>query len=254
MLDLFKNLGRAKAQQASEKVAELLASADPDAMTEAAILEVESQFRVISEEVAKARADYQKEKKEVDAVVALQNRRMKAAEKLQADLELNPGNTEIAAALDELLRLMEEAAPEIEREQRESDDAEELLNALESSAKQMAEEMKNLRETASRAKRDMLRAEQEREAALRREETAQRVAGIKQRSSSYSKAVEAMERAASSARQDADAAQLRARLLAPAETEKNVLIEQALAEANGEATPTGGSLSERLNRLKGMKG
>jgi uncharacterized phage infection (PIP) family protein YhgE len=158
MFDLFKNLGRAKAQQASEKVAELLASADPDAMTEAAILEVESQFRVISEEVAKARADYQKEKKEVDAVVALQNRRMKAAEKLQADLELNPGNTEIAAALDELLRLMEEAAPEIEREQRESDDAEELLNALESSAKQMAEEMKNLRETANRAKRDMLRA------------------------------------------------------------------------------------------------
>ncbi len=254
MFDLFKNLGRAKAQQASEKVAELLASADPDAMTEAAILEVESQFRVISGEVAKARADYQKEKKEVDAVVALQNRRMKAAEKLQADLELNPGNTEIAAALDELLRLMEEAAPEIEREQRESDDAEELLNALESSAKQMAEEMKNLRETANRAKRDMLRAEQEREAALRREETAQRVAGIKQRSSSYSKAVEAMERAASSARQDADAAQLRARLLAPAEAEKNVLIEQALAEANGETTPTGGSLSERLSRLKGMKG
>jgi hypothetical protein len=43
-------------------------------------------------------------------------------------------------------------------------------------------------------------------------------------------------------------------LLAPAEAEKNVLIEQALAEASGEATPTGGSLSERLNRLKGMKG
>ena len=250
MLDLFKNLGRAKAHQASEKMAELLASADPDGMTEAAILEVESQFRTVSEEVARARADYQKEKKEFDAVDALQNRRMKAAEKLQADLDADPGNGEIGAALEELLKLMEEAVPEIERERREADDALELLDALEGSAKQMAEEMKNLRETANRAKRDMLKAEQEREAALRREETAQRVVGIKQRSSSYSKAVEAMERAASSARQDADAAQLRARLLAPVEAEKNSLIEQAMAAADGEAPASSGSLSERLNRLK----
>ncbi len=253
MLDLFKNLGRAKAHQASEKMAELLASADPDGMTEAAILEVESQFRTVSEEVARARADYQKEKKEFDAVDALQNRRMKAAEKLQADLDANPGNAEIGAALEELLKLMEEAVPEIERERREADDALELLDALEESAKQMAEEMKNLRETANRAKRDMLKAEQEREAALRREETAQRVAGIKQRSSSYSKAVEAMERAANSARQEADAAQLRARLLAPGETDKNRLIEQAMAVANGEAPASSGSLSERLNRLKQQK-
>jgi len=250
MLELFKNLGRAKAHQASEKVAELLASADPDAMTEAAILEVESQFRAVSEEVARARADHQKEKKEFDAVEALQNRRMKAAEKLKADFDANPANGEIAAALEELLKLMEEAVPEIERERREADDALELLDALEGSARQMAEEMKNLRETANRAKRDMLKAEQEREAALRREETAQRVVGIKQRSSSYSKAVEAMERAASSARQDADAAQLRARLLAPVEAEKNSLIEQAMAAANGETPASSGSLSERLNRLK----
>ncbi|MGI9211993.1 MAG: hypothetical protein ACR2HF_05935 [Methylococcaceae bacterium] len=250
MFDLFKNLGRAKAQQAGERVAELLASADPDAMTEAAILEVESHFRVVSEEVARAKADYQKEKKEVDAIAALQDRRMRAAEKLQADLTTDPGNTEVAAALEELLKLMEEAVPEIEREQREADDALELLEVLEENAKQMAEEMKNLRETANRAKRDMLKAEQEREAALRREDTAQRVAGIKQRSSSYSKAVEAMERAAGSARQEADAAQLRARLLAPAEREQNRLIEQAMAATNGETAPTGSSLTERLNRLK----
>lgn len=250
MLNLFKNLGQAKAQQAGEKVAELLATIDPDGMTEAAILEVESHFRAVSEEVARARADYDKEKKELDAVVALQNRRMKAAEKLQADFEADPNNAEMAAALDELLKLMEEAVPEIEREQREADDALELLNALEDSAKQMAEEMKKLRETATRAKRDMLKAEQEREAALRREDTALRVAGIKQRSSSYSKAVEAMERAAGSARQEADAAQLRAKLLAPTQAEKNPLIEQALAAANGDNQPGAASLSERLSRLK----
>ena len=248
MFNLFKNLGQAKAHQASEKMAELLATLDPDGMTEAAILEVESQFRAVSEEVAKARADYQKEQKEVDAIEALQNRRMKAAEKLQADFDANPGNGELAAALDELLRLMEEAIPEIERERQEARDAQELLNALEESAKQMAEEMKKLRETANRAKRDMLKAEQEREAALRREDAALRVAGIKQRSSSYSKAVEAMERAAGSARQEADAAQLRARLLTPTQAEKNPLIEAAMA--NDDNIPATTSLSERLSRLK----
>jgi hypothetical protein len=250
MLNLFKNFSRAKVQQANEKVAELLASADPDGMTEAAILEVEEKFREASEEVAKARTDYEREKKEADAIVALQNRRMKAAEKLQADLAVNPNQTDIVEALDELLRLMEEAVPEVEREQREEKEAKEMLDILESNAKEIAEELKKLRDTAVRAKREMMKADQEKETAERREQAALRIAGIKQRSSGYSKAIEAMEKAAISSRQEADAAALRARLLAPSKADSNPLIERALAEAEGQTPTRELSLSERLARLK----
>jgi septation ring formation regulator EzrA len=251
MLRFFKNFGKAKASSAAEKAAELLARIDPDTVTEAAILEVEDQLKIVTEECAKARIDANREQKEADAINELQAKRMVAAEKLQAQLEADPNNTELQEALNELLETMEEVAPDIQRENDEAKEAKEILEVLEENCSAMAQQLRDLRKNADRMKKDILRAEQEKERAERREEQAKLVSGIKKSTSGFSVAMKAMEKAAENTRVEADAASIRAKLLAEPVKKSNALIEEAMG--NTKAPISNSSLAERMAKLKANK-
>jgi hypothetical protein len=244
----LKSFTSVKASQASEKAAELLARIDPEAVTEAAILEVEEQFDIMTQECAKSRAEYAREKAEADAINELNQRRMGAAERLQAKLATDPNNTDIQDALNELLTTLEETAADVDRENQEAKDAKEILDVLEENCSAMAKQLKDLRANADRLKREMTKAEQERQRAEQREEQAKVLAGIKKSTSGYSTAMKALQQATDQAKMDADAAKHRSKLLAEPVKKSNSLIEEAM----GEAIPpiSSESLQERLARLK----
>jgi hypothetical protein len=247
-LKFLKAFGSVKAQQATEKAAELLARMDPNSVTEAAILEVEEQLDVMTEECAKARLEYNREKQEAEAINELNNRRLGAAEKLQNRLDADPSNVAVKEALDELLTTLENTASDVERENAEAKDAKEILEAMEENCASMAQQLKDLRGNADRLKREMVKAEQERERAAAREEQAKVLAGIKKSTSGYSAAMKAMEAATTQAKVEADAAKHRATLLSEPVKKSNSLIEEAMGEVK--PTVSTESLQDRLARLK----
>ncbi|MDD5037686.1 MAG: hypothetical protein PHE55_23395 [Methylococcaceae bacterium] len=251
-MSIFRFFTQAKLQQTGEKAAELLASIDPEGMTEAGIGELESKLKELSLEAASARTDFEREQAEATAARTLHERRLKAAEKLDGDLKSDPANAEIQAALDQILKLLEDSAPDVEREEREAVEAKQILDELESSAREIADELRHLRDMAKQAKQAMEKAEREKERAEQAEDRVKRLAGIKSKGSGFSTAIDAMNRAADKQREAANAAKLRVEVLSPQELPKNRLLEEAMAVAEGKpAVSGGGSLSERLARLKG---
>jgi chromosome segregation ATPase len=252
-MSIFGFFAKAKLQQSGEKAAELLASIDPEGMTEAGIGELEGKLKEISLEAAAAKNEFQKEQAEADSARNLYNRRLRAAEKLDADLQAAPESTEIQAALTEILRLLETTTAEVEREEREAVEAKQILDELEAAAREIADELRQLRESAKHAQQEMEKAARERERAEKAEDRAKRLTGIKAKGSGFSAAIDAMQRAAEKERQHAEAAKLRAEVLTPPKAPENRLIDEALAAVSGVSTPAPGgeSLSDRLARLKG---
>lgn len=251
-MSIFGFFAKAKLQQSGEKAAELLASIDPEGMTEAGIAELESKLKELSLEAAAARTDFERERSEAESARALYNRRLKAAEKLDGDLKSAPDNAEIQTALTQILKLLEDSTPDVEREEREAVEAKQILDELEGSAREIAEELRQLRDTAKHAQQEMEKAEREKERAEKAEDRVKRLAGIKAKGSGFSSAIDAMNRAAENQRQQANAAKLRVEVLKPHEAPENRLIEDAMAAVEGKpASNSGESLSERLARLKG---
>jgi chromosome segregation ATPase len=252
MFSFVKNLIGVKADQAVQNAVEALVRWDPASATEAELRNMEGHLDQVGLQVAQARAKYNQEKKEADAITALSQQRMAAAEQLerQTNAEADPARkAELENSLTKLVGMLEQMAPDVERETADVKDAEEFLQMLEGAYADAGEKLKKARGELDRAQRDMARAQQQREMAERQAEAARQAAGLSKATSSLSVALKAMQDSAAKDLAAAEANTAKARLLKPTKPEaEDPHIARAMAEVAGKPQPT--SLSERLAALR----
>ena len=255
-INFLRNLVGVKTDQAVQGAMETLVKWDPKGATEAEMRTMEQQLDGLGRRVAEARQIFQKEKREADEVAALSNQRMAAAEALSTQIEAATGDRKAALekSLGTLLTMIEDMAPDVAREKQEADDAQEFLELLETNYNDAGAKLKTARAELQNAQRNMQRADQQREMAERRAEASRQAAGLTGATSSLNVALKAMQDAAQKDLASADAANLKARMLAPTKPEQeDPNIAAALAAASGKA-PAPTSLADRLAALKANKG
>jgi chromosome segregation ATPase len=253
MLAFMKNLLGVKMDKAAAAGIEALVRWDPKSASEAELRTMEQRLDDLGREVALARQSYDREKREADAIQALSQQRMAAAEQLQRQMDVDSDSGRKAGlekSLETLVSMLEQMAPEVEREKAEAVDAKDYLAMLEQTYAEAGGKLKTARSELERAQRDMARAAQQREQADRQAEAARRAAGLASQTSSLTVALKAMQDAAAKDLAEADAQMSKARLLRPTRPEQeDPNIAAALAAAAGKP-PAPQSLSERLAALK----
>jgi chromosome segregation ATPase len=206
--------------------------------------------------VAQARAAYEREKKEADAISVLSRQRLAAAEQIekQGAAETDPNRkAALEKSLGTLVAMLEEMAPEIEREETEAKDAQDFLQMLEQAYANAGAKLKRARNDLERAQRDMSRADQQRQAAEQRAEAARQAAGLASATSGLSIALKSMQDVAARDMASADAASAKARLLRPTKPEEDdPNIAEALRLASG-TSPAPTNLTDRLAAIRGRQ-
>ena len=253
MLSFIRNLVGVKADNAMQAGVEALVRWDPQSASEAELRTMEQHLDDLGLQVAGARQSYDKEQKEAEAIQALSQQRMAAAEQLQRQIAAEPNATRKAGleqSLGTLVTMLEQMAPEIEREKKDAVDAKDFLEMLEKTYAEAGGKLRQGRSELERARRDMARAGQQREMAEQQAEAARRAAGLTSATSSMTVALKAMHDAAARDLASADAAAAKAKLLRPTQPEHDdPNIAAALAAAAGKpAAPQ--SLGDRLTALK----
>lgn len=254
MFSFIKNLVGVKTDQAVQGAVEALVRWDPKSATEAELRTMEQNLDDLGRQVAEARAAYTKEKKEADAIKALSSQRMAAAEQLQKQYDgaTDPGKkAALEKSLVTLVNMLEEMAPDIDREVQDEVDAHEFLSMLEKTYADAGAKLKDAKSALERAQRDMGRAEQQREIAERQANAARQAAGLASATSGLNVALKAMQDAAQKDLVNAEAAKAKAKLLAPSKPEEeDPNIKAALAAASGNTAVASSSLSDRLAALR----
>lgn len=254
MLNFIRHLAGVKKDQVVQAGIEALVRWDPKGATEAELRAMEEHLDQLGLEVAEARAAYNREKQEANAIQSLFHQRMAAADVLQGQVtaEVDPGRrAQVEKSLTTMLDLLEQMQADVEREASEAADAEDFLKMLEQTYADAGAKMKQARSQLEQAERDMRRAEQQRELAERQAEVARRAAGLGQTTSSLNVALQTMKEAAAKDLAQAEAASAKAKLLTPTRPEQDdPNIAAAMAAVSG-AQPTAQSAAERLARLRG---
>jgi len=253
MLQFMANLVGVKFNKAAQAGVEALVRWDPKSASEAEMRTMEQHLDDLGREVALARQSYDRENREAEAIQALSHQRMAAAEQLQAQIDAAPDPARKASlekSLETLVTMLEQMAPEVDREKKEAADAKDFLQMLEQTYAEAGGKLKTARSALEQAQRDMGRAAQQRQQAERQAEAARRAAGLASTTSSLTVALKAMQEAASKDLVEADAQMSKAKLLRPTAPEQDdPNIAAALAQAAGK--PAGPqTLSERLAALK----
>lgn len=252
MLSFIRNLVGVKTDQAVNGAVAAIVRWDPQSATEAELRTMEQNLDEVGRQVAQARMGFDKERREADAIQALSAQRMAAAEQIaqRMEAEANPvAKADLERSLGTLVAMLEEMAPEIEREKQDVVDAEAFLRSLEDTYQQAGQKLKSARSELTRAQRDMGRAEQQRAMAERRSEAARQAAGLAQATSGLSVALKAMQDSAQRDLAEAEAANAKARLLTPTVPEKEDRnIAAAMAAVQGKVTA--GSVTDRLAALR----
>lgn len=222
-LNIARLFTKAKVSQGADALAETLASIDPDAMSEAAIMELEEKFDVITKEVASAQLDFQRELKEAQNARQLHEDRLKAANIIAERLKDNPNDETLNKQLNDLVNILEQSEVDLAKEETEANEAESMLNELQVMAQEMADQLKTLKKQLNDAKRNLTKAHIDKERAAQREERSKVLAGIKKSSSGFSKALDSINRATEKATTEANASKLRADLLKPSTNADDVV-------------------------------
>lgn len=256
MLRFVKNMFGVKMDQAVEAGIEALVRWDPKSASEAELRTMEQHLDELGREVALARQSFDREQKEADAIQALSDQRMAAAEQLQRQVSVEADPARKAAlekSLTTLVAMLEQMAPEIDREKQDAVDAKEFLDMLQSTYAEAGGKLKAARSELERAQRDMGRAAQQREQAERQSEAARRAAGLASTTSGLTVALKAMQDSAAKDLASADAAMSKAKLLRPTRPEQDdPNIAAAMAAAAGKpAAPQ--NLDERLAALRARR-
>ena len=257
MLAFLRNLVGVKADNAVQAGVEALVRWDPQSASEAELRTMEQHLDDLGRQVAAARQSYEREQKEADAIQALSQQRMAAAEQLQSQIAAagDPARkTGIERSLETLVSMLEQMTPEIEREKKDAIEAKDFLEMLEKTYAEAGGKLKQGRSELERARRDMARAGQQRQAAEQQAEAARRAAGLTNATSSMTVALKAMQEAANRDLASADAAMSKAKLLRPTQPEQDdPNIAAALAAAAGKP-PAPQGLNDRLAALKARAG
>ncbi len=253
-MSFLGNLFKKHAENAVTSVQQFLVTLDPETATEAQIAEFSDQLKKASEELANARAEYQKDEKAAEEIEALYQKRLQAASILEQQVAgaSDPAQKDsLSASLEKLVTMLEQMKPDVEHERQDADDAKQMMDGLTVFVEESAGALKEARSRLDHAKSEMKRAEIEQERAEKRAKTSEVLAGIKKGSGTFNVALDAMQKKAEESRIKADAAMTRSRLLTPTNTEKDdANIAAALAKASGETAPAGATVFDRLAALK----
>ena len=253
MLAFIRNLAGVKADQAVNNAVEAIVRWDPKSATEAELRTMEQHLDKVGMQVAQARQAYNKEAQEAEAIQKLSMQRMAAAEMLQKQLDAQPDparKAELERSLGTLVTMLEQMAPELEREKQDAVDAQDFVTMLQDAYDQAGQKLRTAREALQRAQRDMTRADQQRQVAEQRAEAARQAAGLTGATSGLSVALKAMQDAAAKDLAHAEAANAKARLLKPTQPEQDdANIAAAMAQVSGGPSAQA-SLSDRLNALR----
>ncbi len=253
MYTFIKNLVGVKTDQAVNSAVEAIVRWDPQSATEAELRTMEQHLDQLGQQVAVARQAFDREKKEADTIQLLSQQRMAAAEQLQhqMDTEADPAKkAAVGKSLATLVDMLEGMAPDVQREQQDAVDAGEFLHSLEDTYQQAGVKLKGARDQLNRAQRDMGRADQQREMAEQRAEAARQAAGLSGATNGLSVALKAMQDNAAKNLASAEAANMKAKLLAPTRPEQDdANIAQAMAQVQGKL-PAPTNLSDRLQALR----
>jgi chromosome segregation ATPase len=257
MLTFISNLVGVKADKAMQAGVEALVRWDPQSASEAELRTMEQHLDDLGRQVATARQSYDREKREADAIQALSQQRMAAAEQLQRQIDAEPDATrkaQLEHSLETLVTMLEQMTPEIEREKKDAVDAKDFLEMLEKTYAEAGGKLRQGRSELERARRDMARAGQQRTVAEQQAEAARRAAGLTSATSSMTVALKAMHEAAARDLASADAATAKAKLLRPTQPEHDdPNIAAALAAVSGKPSAPQ-SLTDRLAALKTQSG
>lgn len=230
---------------------------DPETATDAEIQEMIAELDKITVEAGKAKSDFEREQKEADAARRNYERHIAAAEILESQMK-NAQNTgdlvkasDIQSSLGKLLDDLELLKPELEREEEEAAEAKEFYDELMGLARASAEKVKQARDILQSAQREMKRAEIQKQRAADKAAKAEKLAGLRKDTGGMGLALASMNKQAQEAKAQAAASELKTKLLAPNEANKDLNIEAALKAAGGGGAMTVGSgLSDRLAALK----
>lgn len=253
MLEFMRNLVGVKANKAVQAGVEALVRWDPQSASEAELRAMEQRLDELGRQVAQARLSYDKETREAEAIQALSAQRMAAAEQLQSQYNAETDPAKKAAlekSLTTLVTMLEQMAPEVDREKKDAADAKEFLEMLEKTYAEAGGKLREGRAQLERAQRDMARAGQQRQMAEQQAEAARRAAGLSTSTSSLNVALKAMQDAAARDLTNAEAASMKTKLLKPTRPEQeDPHIAEAMRIASGQpAAPT--SLTDRLAALR----
>jgi signal transduction histidine kinase len=252
IFNFVRNLLGVKKDDAIQGAVDALVRWDPKAATEAELRTMEQHLDQLGTQVAQARAALNKEQKEADAIQALSRQRMAAAEQLekQAAEAADPARkAELDKSLTTLVGMLEQMAPEVDRELADAKHAREFLEMLESAYADAGAKLKSARSELGRAERDMQRTAQQREMAERQADAARQAAGLTRVTSGLNVALKSMQESASKDLAAAEAAAAKTRLLKPTKPEQeDPNIAKAMQAASGVTPPR--NLSERLAALK----
>ena len=252
IFNFIRNLAGVKADDAIQGAVDALVRWDPKAATEAELRTMEQHLDQLGMQVAQARAALNKEKKEADAIQALSRQRMAAAEQIETQIgeAADPARkAELEKSLNTLVSMLEQMAPEVDREAADAKHAQEFLEMLEGAYADAGAKLKTARSELGRAERDMQRAAQQREMAERQAEAARQTAGLTRVTSGLNVALKSMQENASRDLAAAEAAAAKTRLLKPTKPEQeDPNIAKAMAAASGQVQPQ--NLTERLAALK----
>lgn len=253
MYSFIRNLVGVKTDQAVNSAVEAIVRWDPKSATEAELRNMEQHLDQLGRQVAEARMAFDKEKKEADAIVQLSAQRMAAAEQLQqrANGESDPSRkADLERSLGTLVDMLEKMAPDVDREKQDATDAADFLHSLESTYQQAGSKLKSARDELTRAQRDMGRAEQQRGMAEQRAEASRQAAGLSSATNGLSVALKAMQDNAQRNLMEAEAANTKARMLAPTKPEQDdANIASAMAAVQGRL-PGPSNLGDRLSALR----
>ncbi|MBC7950838.1 MAG: hypothetical protein H7Z12_03325 [Rhodospirillaceae bacterium] len=253
MIPFIRNLLGVKTDQAVQGAVEALVRWDPASATEAELRGMEQHLDDLGMQVAQARVTLKREKDESDTINRLSQQRMAAAEQLQRQIDIESDahrRAELERSLTTLVGLLEQMAPDMEREAQDAIDAHDFLQSLEATYAEAGDKLKTAKSQLDRAQRDMSRAGQQREVAERKAEAARQAAGLSHATNSLGVALKAMQDAAAKDLASAEAARAKATLLRPTRPEEDdPHIKAALDQARG-ATPAPTTLSERLQVIR----
>jgi chromosome segregation ATPase len=253
MFAFIRNLIGVKTDNAVQSALEALVRWDPKSATEAELRTMEQHLDALGRQVAEARAAYNREKQEADAIARLSHQRMAAAEQLQTQRAAETDAARKASlekSLETLVTMLEQMAPDVDREAKEAEEAQEFIEMLEKSYAEAGGKLKAARAQLAGAERAMGRAEIQREMAERQAEAARVAAGLSSATSGLTVAIKAMQDTAAKDLAAAEAAKAKAQLLRPTKPEvDDPNIAAAMAAASGKSlAPT--SLADRLAALR----
>ncbi len=257
LLSFFSEFGKVKFEQVGQSITQRIVSWDPETATEAEISEMIKELDKITQEAGQALTIYQREQKEADTIHASYDRYLAAAQLLNSQTEQTKASGDMGKAagletsLNRLLDDMEKMKPEVDREVREAEEAKEYYEEMHGLAQTAAEKVKQARTQLEQAKRDMKRANVDQQRASERAERSERLAGLRKDTSSMGVALQAMNKQAEEARTQAQASDLKAKLLAPTQQKQDDNIDAALKLVSGQGAPQleAPNASDRLRRL-----